>query len=164
MALRRLLPAHKVDYIRVSSRDWASSVDEGFETIDMRGSLLDLVARVITTILGDVPKTLKIGESLSGRRKEEPILPNRVIREAVVNSLMHRSYQVHQPVQILRYPNRIEIRNPGYSLKPREHFDEPTSKQRNPQIASILLDTRQAETKGTGIGVMRLQMDLHHQF
>ncbi|MCE5256988.1 MAG: hypothetical protein LLF89_09110 [Spirochaetaceae bacterium] len=81
-----------------------------------------------------------------------------MIREALVNALMHRSYRNQSPVQIIRYSNRIEIRNPGYSLKSMEHLGEPGSAPRNPRIAAVLHETRFAETKGSGIKVMRQMM------
>jgi ATP-dependent DNA helicase RecG len=56
-----------------------------------------------------------------------------VIREALVNALMHRSYRSHSPVQIIRYANRLEIRNPGFSLKSPDHLGEPGSQPRNPK-------------------------------
>jgi ATP-dependent DNA helicase RecG len=82
-----------------------------------------------------------------------------VIREALVNALMHRSYRSHSPVQIIRYANRLEIRNPGFSLKSPEHLGEPGSEPRNPRIAAVLHETRFAETKGSGIRVMRETME-----
>jgi ATP-dependent DNA helicase RecG len=86
------------------------------------------------------------------------VLPFRVIREAVVNALMHRSYQFHQPIQIIRYANRLVIKNSGYSLKSTERFSDPGSSIRNPNIAAILHETRFAETKGSGIRVMQTKM------
>jgi ATP-dependent DNA helicase RecG len=55
-----------------------------------------------------------------------------------------------------RYLNSIEVRNPGYSLVDPDDLGAPTSKTRNLTIASVLHDTRFAETKGTGIEVMRV--------
>jgi ATP-dependent DNA helicase RecG len=92
-------------------------------------------------------------------RRDLPLIPRTVIREAVVNALMHRSYRSNQPVQIIRFSNRVEIKNPGYSLKPEERFGEPGSKSRNPKIAAALHDAGLAETKGTGIRVMREKME-----
>ena len=86
------------------------------------------------------------------------MIPQRVLREGIVNALMHRSYRTHAPIQIIRYSNRIEIHNPGHSLKSPEHLGEPGSVPRNPRIAAVLLDTRFAETKGSGIRVMREMM------
>jgi len=87
---------------------------------------------------------------------DEPILPLRVIREAVVNAVMHRSYRIQgAPTQIIRYANRLEIRNPGHSLKAEEQLGQPGSEARNPKIAAVLHEVNIAETKGSGIRVMR---------
>jgi len=83
----------------------------------------------------------------------------RVVREAVVNAAMHRNYQVPQPIQIIRYSNRLEVRNPGYSLKPEEQLGEPGSITRNSTIAAVLHETDFAETKGSGIRTMRRLME-----
>lgn len=65
---------------------------------------------------------------------------------------------MNQSIQIIRYSNRIEIHNPGYSLKPQDDWGEPGSMLRNPRISEIFHDTNLAETKGTGIGAMRRLM------
>jgi len=51
--------------------------------------------------------------------------------------------------------NRLEFRNPGYSLKAEELLGDPVSVSRNPWIAEVLHETRFAETKGRGISIMR---------
>ena len=157
-SLRRLFPTQRVDYIRVPSRTWFPDPDTEFESIDMRGPILTLIPRIIAAIVDDLPRTLRIKDNRGGQREELPVVPYRVIREAVVNALMHRTYQVYQPIQIVRYANRLVIRNPGYSLKSQDRFDEPGSAIRNPNIAEILHETRFAETKGSGIRVMQAKM------
>ncbi len=62
---------------------------------------------------------------------------------------------MRQPVQIIRYSNRIEFRNPGHSLKPDDRLGEPGSISRNEKIAAIFHETGFAETKGSGIRVVR---------
>ncbi len=158
MALRRLLPMVRVDYIRVSSNDWIGNPDERFtSTLDMRGSLLELVQRVIHTIGDDLPKGFELtDENIQAKNIG---LPLRVLREAVVNALIHRSYRENSPIQIIRYPNRIEISNPGFSLKNEEQLGEPGSINRNPFIATIFHETNLAETKGSGIRIMRALME-----
>lgn len=157
-ALRRLMPSHRVDYIRVPGNHWVADPDKTFESTDMRGPLLLLIPRVIAAIIDDVPKAFGIDEDGTGQRSELPIIPFRVVREAAVNALMHRSYQVSQPIQIVRYSNRIVLKNPGYSLKSQDRFDDSGSALRNPHIAEVLHETRFAETKGSGIRVMRQKM------
>lgn len=85
-------------------------------------------------------------------------VPEDALREAIVNALIHQSLRVHRPVQIIRYSNRIEIINPGFSLKPTETLGEPGSEMRNPTISTIFHDTHLAEAKGTGIATMRRLM------
>lgn len=51
--------------------------------------------------------------------------------------------------------NRLEIRNPGHSIKAEEQLGEPGSETRNPRIAAVLHEVNIAETKGSGIRAMR---------
>ncbi|NVN19437.1 AAA family ATPase [Muricauda sp. HICW] len=157
IAHRRLLPMVRVDYIRVPGNEWVEDPDNRFTTIDMRGSLLEMVQRVFSQITDDLPKGFLLPE---GELQAESVgLPSRVLREAIVNALIHRSYREHQPIQIIRYGNRLEIKNPGFSLKPEDHLGEPGSKNRNPNIAAVFHETNLAETKGSGINTMRKLME-----
>lgn len=158
-AIRRLFPIHRIDYIRVPGRVWISDPENRFESIDMRGPIILVISRIIAAITDDLPKAFHLEDNRSGQRTDLPILPVRVLREAVVNALMHCNYQIHQPIQIIRYSNRLVIKNPGYSLKAEEKFDDPGSISRNPHLAAILHDTRFAENKGSGIRVMREQLE-----
>lgn len=154
VALRRCFPMTRVDYIRVPGREWIPDPDRRFDTVELRDPLFRLIRRTQATILDDLPKAFGLEEGAL-QRQDRPVIPLRVIREAVVNALMHRSYRSPSPIQIIRYANRLEIRNPGFSLKSPEHLGEPGSTPRNPKIAAVLHETRFAETKGSGIRVMR---------
>lgn len=154
LALRRSFPMTRVDYIRVPGREWVPDLERRFDSIELRDPLFRLIRRVQAAILDDLPKAFGLAEG-DLQRKDSPVVPQRAIREAVVNALMHRSYRSHAPVQIIRYSNRLEIRNPGFSLKSPEHLGEPGSLPRNPKLAAALYDTRFAETKGSGVRVMR---------
>ena len=146
----------RVDYIRVVGNEWVEDPENRFTTIDMRGSLIEMVQRVFNQITDDLPKGFLLPE---GELQAESIgLPARVLREAIVNALIHRSYRENQPIQVIRYSNRLEIVNPGFSLKPEEYLGEPGSKNRNPYIAAVFHETNLAETKGSGIRSMRSLM------
>ena len=157
-ALRRCFPMTRVDYIRVPGREWVPDPDRRFDTVELRDPLFRLIRRAQAAVLDDLPKSFGLNEG-ELQRQDKPVIPLRVIREALVNALMHRSYRSHSPVQIIRYANRLEIRNPGFSLKSPEHLGEPGSQPRNPKIAAVLHETRFAETKGSGIRVMRESME-----
>ena len=158
MSLRRLLPALRVDYIRVSGNRWIEDPDKRFEaTIDMRGPLILLVNRALNAIKDDLPKGFELKKG--NLQADTPIdLPNDALREALVNAFIHCSFRLNQPIQIIRYSNRLEIINPGFSLKSPETLGEPGSVQRNPFISTIFHDTNLAETKGSGIRSMRGHM------
>ena len=157
LALRRELPAVRVDYIRVAGKEWVPDPDRRYEsTIDMRGPLLQLVDRAQATVQDDLPKGFELPEG--SVQALTPSLPARALREAIVNALMHRSYRIDRPTQIIRYSNRIEIVNAGFSLKNEVQLGDPGSQLRNANIAAIFHETNIAETKGTGIRVMREQM------
>jgi len=156
-ALRRCFPMMRVDYVRVPGAEWVPDPERRFETIEMREPLLRLIRRAVASVLDDLPKAFRLPEG-ELQREDVPRVPRKVIREAVVNAVMHRNYRVNGPVLIIRYANRLEIRNPGFSLKAVEHLGEPGSETRNPVIAAVLHETRYAETKGTGIRVMRSMM------
>ena len=156
-ALRRLFPMTRVDYIRVPGRAWVPDPERRFASVELRDPLFRLIRRAQAAVLDDLPKAFGLAEG-DLQRKDTPVIPQRVIREALVNAVMHRNYRSHSPVQIIRYANRLEIRNPGFSLKSPEHLGEPGSQPRNPCIAAVLHETRFAETKGSGIRVMRQSM------
>jgi ATP-dependent DNA helicase RecG len=157
LAYRRDLPAVRIDYIRVPGKDWVEDPDKRFlTTVDMRGPLLQIVDRAQAAVMDDLPKGFDLKEGQT--QADTPTLPARVLREAIVNALMHRSYREHRPTQIIRYANRIEIQNAGFSLKNEDQLGEPGSQLRNPNLAAVFHETNTAETKGSGIRVMREQM------
>lgn len=156
-ALRRVYPMTRVDYIRVPGKEWVPDPERRFDSVEIRDYLFRAIRRALAAVLDDLPKAFGLTEG-DPQRKDRPLIPQRVLREGIVNALMHRSYRSHTPIQIIRYSNRIEIHNPGHSLKSPEHLGEPGSVPRNPRIAAVLLDTRFAETKGSGIRVMREMM------
>ena len=154
-ALRRAMPIVRVDYIRVQGNEWVANPDESFRSVDMRGSLLILAFRVVEAVNADLPKAFLLSDEIQAKSTG---LPVKVLREAVVNALMHADYRIGRPLQVIRYDNRIEIINAGYSLKPGNDLGSPGSVIRNKIIAPVFHDTNLAETKGSGIRRMRRLM------
>lgn len=154
LALRRLLPAVRIDYIRVPGNEWVEDPESRFQSIDIRKPLLLALPQAEASIIDELPRGFRLPEGQL-QSVQEPILPRKVIREALANAAMHRNYTLHSPTQIIRYSNRIEIRNVGYSLKEPAQLGTPGSRLRNPTIAAVLHDLHLAEAKGTGIRAMR---------
>ncbi len=92
------------------------------------------------------------------RRIDEPEYPLEVLREALVNAVVHRDYSLEgESVRVFFYPDRIEIRNPGLLL-PGLTVEEleggrAVSKLRNPIIAGVLRDLPGSYMERAGTGV-----------
>ena len=155
ISLRRYFPLHRVDYILIEGTDWITDDRDRYQTIEIREPLLLAIPRLVINVLNDLPTRFGLADD-SIQRQDIPLIPRKVIREAIVNAVMHRDYRTRSPIQIIKYSNRLEIRSPGYSLKPinRETLGEPGSIIRNEAIAEVLHETGFAETKGSGIRVM----------
>ena len=155
-ALKRVMPACRVDYIIVEGTKWVSNSSERYKlAIEYWEPLMTLMPRLHSEIMSDLPMKFELKPGAL-QRTDTPLIPREVIREAIANLLMHRDYRVPQPTQIIRYSNRIEFKNAGYSLKSLEELlIDSGSVQRNQTIAKIFHDLKFAETKGTGICAMR---------
>jgi ATP-dependent DNA helicase RecG len=157
LSLRRLFPSIRVDYVRVPGTQWVPDPDRRFDTVEIRAPLLAAFHRAYAAISDDLPRTFLL-EPGSPERKERLAIPESVIREALVNALTHRSYRVASAVQVLRFKDRIELRNPGCSLVEDDRLGDPGSFTRNPRIADVFREMRLAENKGTGIAAMKRAM------
>jgi ATP-dependent DNA helicase RecG len=84
--------------------------------------------------------------------------PERALREAVMNAIVHRDYSSVVETCIRVYPDRVRISNPGRLPNgwtkdglAGEHGSEPA----NPKIARAFFSMGYIEKYGTGIGMMR---------
>lgn len=112
---------------------------------------MKLIPQLLDRIVDELPVRFRFPPEAI-ERVEELALPLLAIRESLVNAVMHRDYRRSSSVQVVRYTDRIEIANPGHSLKAPEKFDTHGSALRNPNIAYILYEMHLAETMGSGIG------------
>ena len=157
-AIRRLFPLMRMDYIPIPGLEWVADPAAQFDSVDMLGPLMQVVKDSLKTVLNDVSSGSILPEG-EAQRRAVSTMPSRGLREAIVNAVMHRSYRVQGATQIIRYANRIEIRNPGYSLKSEESWGGTRSINRNPKVAAVMYDGRYAETKGRGMKVMQKAME-----
>ncbi|NUR63912.1 MAG: transcriptional regulator [Catenulispora sp.] len=103
-------------------------------------------------------------------RQDEWEYPEEVLREVLVNALVHRDYSEFakgMQVQVEIYPDRLVVRNPGGLYGPVEITalgDTTISSSRNRVLLKILEDTPMGdghmvcENRGTGIARMRRVM------
>ncbi len=91
-------------------------------------------------------------------RQDQPTYPVPVIREAIVNALMHRDYGLPESVQVRVFPNRMEVWNPGHLPEEYVHGTSLVSHPHNPDIARMFYLRRLAEMMGIGIVRIRQEM------
>ncbi len=155
LSLRTHLPMVRVDYVLTSGTRWVEDPENRFQySIDLQEPLIQLIPKMERNIMNDLPRYFRLEEGAI-QRSDYPALPYKVVREALVNALMHRDYGIHQPTLIVRYRNRLEFNNAGYSLKSLDEPDGENSVLRNPILARVLYDLEFAETKGTGFQLMQ---------
>ncbi len=88
------------------------------------------------------------------RRKDVWSIPLSILREVVINALVHADYsQRGAPIRVVFLDDRIEIENPGILLSglTLEDMKQGTSKIRNNVIARVFRELRLTEQWGTGI-------------
>ena len=155
LAIKRACARARVDYIRILGNDWHAVADQ-FDAVDTYAPIFLMVDKLMSIIYGEL--TTRHRFHRDSIQPETERFPVEVMREALVNMLMHRDYRHGQFTQIIRYDNRIEICNSGCSLKPDDMLGMKGSVTRNDTIARVCHDTKLAETKGSGIDRMWRKM------
>lgn len=91
------------------------------------------------------------GESKNVEFKEN--LPEKSIRELIINAMVHRSYLDHGTIQVAVYDNRLEITSPGKLPmgQTMERMKEGYSKIRNEALAHAFAYMNLTEHWGSGI-------------
>jgi ATP-dependent DNA helicase RecG len=147
-SLARLFPAHRVDYLLGDEAGGTTRAT----TREIHEPLPAAFRRVYQAILDDLARA-------SEPRRDCRALPKHVLREALVNAIVHRDYGAPAPVEVIRFADRLEIRSPGVALVGDDELGAPGSLRRNPRIAEVFRDLGLAESKGVGIRAMRRALE-----
>jgi ATP-dependent DNA helicase RecG len=121
-----------------------------------KGNLFEQVDRATDFVLSVIRQGIGTREN-SAQAPAPYEIPRDVVREAVVNAVVHRDYTANAAVQVSVFADRLEVRNPGHLLPPLtpESLRGPhPSVLRNPRIAEALFLARYIEKYGTGTLMM----------
>jgi ATP-dependent DNA helicase RecG len=150
----------------------AAVADLGLRMLDNRvvdGAIPVMVAKTVDIITANLRMPV-LDQGLGG--VSVPEIPVGVLREAVVNAVMHRDYGPYargSQVRVEVFPNRIEVINPGgiWGGRSLSELLRGQSNSRNAILAALLQDATYpgtgeiiAENKGTGL---RRMMNLMRQ-
>ena len=118
----------------------------------IRGALIEQIDAAVKTVLDELAQ----GLTLSGSGfKTEHLYPERVVKEAIVNAVIHRDYRLNRDIFIRLFDDRIEVESPGVfpgNITP-ANVDKAGSKARNPLIAQNLREFPVAPNIDAGEGV-----------
>jgi len=119
-------------------------------TVDCEGTLFEQFNQAYGFILSRLYRSFTI----QGPRREEILeIPEKAIREALLNALVHRNYHIMAPIKIAIYDDRIEIFSPGQFPGPMQtdHLKMGVTYLRNPAICKIFREAGYIEKLGTGL-------------
>jgi len=121
---------------------------------DIDAHLPIAIDQAITFIERNTSEGIDIGRLTHNKKPE---YPSKVIREAVINAVVHADYAIQgSTIQIAIYDNRVEITNPGelpFGLT-LEDAISGISRLRNRVIGRVFKELKLIEQWGSGLGRM----------
>ena len=129
----------------------------------IEGNIPEMLEKAIAFVRRNMRmKTIVNAET--GKREDRGDYPITAIREAILNALIHRDYSIHtegMPIQIIMYPDHIEIKNPGgiYGRITVDQLGKVQPDTRNPMIVTAMEVLHLAENRYSGIPIIRRTMN-----
>lgn len=125
----------------------------------VRGPLVEQIDATVRLVLDE----LAAGLTLAGSGfKAKHVYPERVVKEAIVNAVIHRDYRLNRDIFIRIFDDRIEVESPG--LFPgritADNIGRAGSKARNPLIAQNLREFPVAPNIDAGEGVKMMFFEM----
>jgi len=126
----------------------------------VRGPLIEQIDKTVTLVLSEIAQ----GVTLSGSGfKAKHAYPERVVKEAIVNAIVHRDYRLNRDIFVRIFDDRIEVESPGVfpgNITPATIY-KAGSKPRNPLIVQNLREFPVAPNidAGEGVKMMFSEMD-----
>lgn len=118
----------------------------------IRGPLIDQIDRAVRVVMDELAQ----GVTLSGSGfRTRHVYPERVVKEAIVNAVVHRDYRLNRDIFVRIFDDHVEIESPG--LLPKgitpATIRRAGSKARNDLLATTLRDFPEPPNLDAGEGV-----------
>jgi len=148
--VEKLVPQFFITAISFRGNDIENT--EYRSSANITGTLDELYHKGYDFILSKLDK-VQAGQPFNSIGKSE--VPEIVITELLVNSLIHRDYFINDSIKIFVFDNRIEIISPGKlpNSLTEEQIRKGVRRSRNNVIASLAPDVMQY--RGAGSGILR---------
>lgn len=105
----------------------------------LRGPLIRLIDETVRVVLDELSAGVELASS---GFKAHHRYPERVVKEAIVNAIIHRDYRLNRDILVRIFDDRMEVDSPGVfpgNITP-ANIAKAGSKARNPLIAKTLRD------------------------
>jgi ATP-dependent DNA helicase RecG len=135
-------------------------MDQALRTIDFSGPLPQLVTRVMEELKPHlVSKEKVIGIH---RKAVEWVLPEIVLRESLLNALLHRKYSIMGAIKVAVFSDRIEIFSLGNFPGPVDinQLGNGVSYTRNPKLRQLARKAGLVEKRGMGFPIRAYSLKL----
>ena len=167
---QQFVPQLFVSFVALPSRTIGDALDDGTRFLDnvtCDGTIPD----VLLGVLQAARRNMRTAAVIRGTGREDRYdYPTEVIRELVVNALMHRDYSELSrgtQVQVELYPDRFVVKSPGGlygSVVPSQLGIEEVSSTRNAVLAKLLAEIPDADgmpvSENRGSGLSRVMVRL----
>lgn len=138
--------------------------DDLIDKKEITGTVAELIDKTVGMLQLYIPKS----STIEGTQRKEVIhIPPKVLREAMVNAVMHRDYSIsHRKIQVHIYSNRVEITSPGAlaNTLTLEKIRYGNSAPRNIFLVKFLDNLRYFDGLGRGVPMMLQVMQNHIMF
>ena len=120
--------------------------------LTIRGPLIGQIDDAVKAVLRELQNGLTLASS---GFKAAHVYPERAVKEAIVNAVVHRDYRLNRDIFVRIFDDRIEVENPGTFLGniTAGNISRTGSKARNPLIVQNLREFPAAPNIDAGEGV-----------
>jgi ATP-dependent DNA helicase RecG len=120
--------------------------------LTIRGPLIVQIADAVKAVLRELEEGLTLASS--GFRTKH-VYPERVVKEAIVNAVIHRDYRLNRDIFVRVFDDRIEVESPGTfpGNITAGNIARTGSKARNPLLVQNLREFPEAPNIDAGEGV-----------
>ena len=144
-----------VQFVRYEGSDVGGAV---LDEQEIRLNVINAAERLETLFKGHLHT--RVVEVSGFREQARPDYPIEALREACMNSIMHRNYESsNAPIRVAWFDDRIEVTNPGgpFGQVRSDNFDR-VNDYRNPSLAGAMKSLGYVNRFGRGIGRIRASL------
>ena len=138
-------------YIVFSTYNGIDRSETTAERFSLTGTIIEQAKKVISLL---DTLTYTVFDKTSDKPNQEKY-PKRALQEAVVNAIVHRDYEIGEPIRITVFSDRIEIRSPGALHwgvdKEKFRLGKSSPKWRNQSFAYLFNKLHLTQSEGQGI-------------